>query len=141
MKRLNLTIPTLIIVILTSCSILPGSQMSDLSGTAWTLVSYGGKAILPDTGMTAFFEPGDVTGTASCNHYFGSFKVKGNQITITELGWTEMACLNPEGIMEQERKVMSLFSLAESFSFQDQSLVIKTSGGELMIFQALNINN
>ncbi|NQS91677.1 MAG: META domain-containing protein [Chloroflexi bacterium] len=139
MKRSHLIILTIFIISLSSCSVMPGIQNGGLSGTSWILVSYGGKAIISDSEMTAFFDSGEVSGSASCNHYFGSYKIKGDQITVTGLGWTEMACLNPEGIMEQEQQVMSLFSLAESFSIQDQSLVIKTSGGELMVFQAEDI--
>ncbi len=50
-----------------------------------------------------------------------------------------MACMDPEGIMQQEQQLMSLFSQAASFSLQGQVLQITTSAGELLIFQYLEI--
>ena len=89
--------------------------------------------------MTALFEAGEVNGSASCNHYFGSYKTKGNQIQIEGLGWTEMACMDPEGIMQQEQQLMSLFSQAATYFIQGQVLQITTISGELLIFQYLEI--
>jgi heat shock protein HslJ len=137
MKRNLLIVLFLITLFLSSCGILPITKNSGLNGTAWTLTSYNETTLLSETAMTAFFEDGEVNGSASCNHYFGSFKVKGDQIQIDGLGWTEMACMNPEGIMQQEQQVMSLFSQAATFSIQGQVLQIITGSGEVMEFQQI----
>jgi heat shock protein HslJ len=137
MNKKLLLILILLTLFLSSCGILPITKNSGLNGTAWTLTSYNGTTLLSDTTMTAFFESGEVNGSAGCNHYFGSFKAKGDQIQIDGLGWTEMACMDPEGIMQQEQQVMSLFSQAVTFSIQGQVLQIITGSGEVMEFQQI----
>lgn len=137
MKRNLLIVLFLIALALSSCEVLPITKNSGLIGTAWTLTSYNGTTLLSETAMTAFFEDGGVSGSASCNHYFGSFKAKGDQIQIDGLGWTEMACMDPEGIMQQEQQVMSLFSQASTFFIQGQVLQIITGSGEMMEFQQI----
>lgn len=136
MKKKLLIVLFLIALFLSSCGILPINNGS-LNGTAWTLVSYNGAALLSDTAMTAFFEDGEVNGSSSCNHYFGSYKTVGDQIQIEGLGWTEMACMNPEGIMQQEQQLMSLFSQVGTFSIQGQVLQIITGSGEVMVFHKI----
>ena len=139
MKKILLIILLLNTLILSSCGILPINKNDGLSESAWTLVSFNGDSLIPGSSMTANFEAGEVNGFASCNHYFGSYQTKGNQIQIDGLGWTEMACMDPEGIMQQEQQLMSLFSQAETYSIQGQVLQITTSAGELLIFQYLEI--
>ncbi len=137
MKKKLLLIIILLTLFLSSCGILPITKNSGLGGTAWTLTSYNGTTLLSDTTMTAFIEDKEVNGSAGCNHYFGSFKAKGDQIQIDGLAWTEMACMDPEGIMQQEQQVMSLFSKAVTFSIQGQVLQIITGSGEVMEFQQI----
>jgi len=48
-----------------------------------------------------------------------------------------MACMDPEGIMQQEQQVMSLFSQAETFSIQGKVLQILSSNGKSLIFQKI----
>lgn len=128
----------LILLTLSGCGIFSGGSEADLNGTSWTLESYGGKNLINDTAMTADFQSGEVSGSASCNHYFGSYKLKGNQITVEGLGWTEMACMNPEGIMEQESAIMSMLSQAASYSIEGGKLHIQIEGGEELVFLSLD---
>ncbi len=48
-----------------------------------------------------------------------------------------MACMDPEGIMQQEQQVMSLFSQAETFSIQGKVLQIITGSGGVMVFHQI----
>jgi len=45
-----------------------------------------------------------------------------------------MACMDPEGIMEQEQAVMGMLSHAELFSIQENYLEILTTSSETLIF-------
>ena len=137
MKKNILLYLFLITLMLSSCGGFSTGKREDLNGTAWTLVSYNGSALLPETAMTAFFKSGEVNGSASCNHYFGSYEIKGYQIEIGSVGWTAMACMDPEGIMEQEQQVMMLFSQAATFSIEGQGMQIITGTGEVMEFQKI----
>ena len=139
MKKIYLIITISIISLLfaASCSILPGTGSDQLTGTTWKLISYDGNIPLAGKNMTASFDAKEIQGSASCNSYFGTYRLKGDQISIDELGWTEMACMDPEGIMEQEQTIMKLLSESSSYSIQGDRLQITTSAGELLIFQQL----
>lgn len=139
MKKSILFLGTILISLaLSSCGLFTGGSGADLNGTAWTLESYGGKSLISATTMTANFESGEVNGSASCNHYFGSYQVNGDQITVEGLGWTEMACMDPEGIMEQEQAIMSLLSSAISYGIEGGKLHLQIEGGEELVFLSLD---
>lgn len=123
---------------LSSCGLLPTGTKGGLNNTTWTLVNYNESTLIPETAMTALFENGEVSGSASCNNYFGSYKTRGEQIQIDGLGWTEMACLNPEGIMEQEQVLMSILSQADKMSIQGETLQLTTANGDSLIFHYLD---
>jgi heat shock protein HslJ len=59
--------------------------------------------------VTLEFEDGRVAGNGGCNNFFGTYTVDGNQLTISALGSTMMACL-PEEVMQQEAQVLALLS-------------------------------
>jgi heat shock protein HslJ len=84
--------------------------------------------------MTAEFSGGEIRGSASCNQYFGGYKITGNQISIEGLGWTEMACMDPEGIMEQEIDIMTLLTNVVSFQMEGGKLTLVVESGEELIF-------
>jgi heat shock protein HslJ len=140
MKRILLFILTTILglLITAGCSILPGKGSNQLKGTSWRLISYGEKQPIPGKDMTAKFDSQEVSGSASCNHYFGSYQVRGDQFSVDGLGWTEMACLDPEGIMEQEQVLMKLFSESTSYSIQGNIMQISTSSGDLLLFEQMD---
>ena len=140
MKRILLFILTtlLSLFITASCSILAGNGSNQLNNTSWRLISYGEKQPIPGKDMTAKFDSQEVSGSASCNHYFGSYQIRGDQFSVDGLGWTEMACLDPEGIMEQEQEIMGMLGDSITFTVQGNILEILTSGGEAMIFEAIN---
>lgn len=134
---LSILLTILIAVITASCSVHPDQMIDPLTDTTWKLITYAGTNPLAGKNMTAAFDGEGISGSASCNHYFGSYKVKGNQITISGLGWTEMACLDPEGIMEQEQIIMKMLSESDTFTVQGDKLQIITSSGDFLIFQQL----
>ena len=135
MKKTTIIFSFIMILILAGCGFLDSSQEVILKGTSWKLVSYDGKFPIEGREITAIFTGAEISGSAGCNHYFGSYKVKGDEITIEGLGWTEMACLDPEGIMEQEVIVMMMFSRAEKINRRNGTLEIQTSLGEILLFE------
>jgi len=134
---LSILLTTLITVITASCATFPEQVINPLTDTTWKLMTYAGTNPLAGKNMTAAFDGKGISGSASCNHYFGSYKLKKDQITISELGWTEMACLDPEGIMEQEQIIMKMLSESDTFTIQGDRLQITTSSGDFLIFQQL----
>ena len=120
---------------LASCSY--GSSIED---TDWVLQSYGEfgnlKDVLTDTEITAEFvsSEGTVEGSAGCNSYSGSYEVKDSQLSIPgPIAATEMYCMEPEGVMEQERQYLEILQAAESYSVEDGELQINC-GGQVLVY-------
>ena len=120
---------------LASCSY--GSSIED---TDWVLQSYGEpgnlKDVLTDTEITAEFvsSEGAVEGSAGCNSYSGSYEVKDSQLSIPgPIAATEMYCMEPEGVMEQERQYLEILQAAKSYSVEDGELQINC-GGQVLVY-------
>jgi len=111
-----------------------------LESTRWVLESYGNadnpQAILEGTEVTAEFLAGEVIGSAGCNSYFASYEIDGQDITIDSIGATEMACLEPEGVMDQETLYLSALGQAERFLIEDGTLKIFYSDDQVLTFSA-----
>lgn len=109
--------------------------------TAWMLESYGEKGnlqtVIKGTEITAIFDStkAQVHGSAGCNRYFGDHESSNNKLSILQIAYTEMYCLEPEGVMEQEQKYLKALQAAESYEIRDGKLRI-TCGAEVLIFVA-----
>jgi heat shock protein HslJ len=138
MKRVLTTVMLSVFIFtgLVACS-APNSTLED---TKWFLRSYGEQnnlqALIEDTEITATFNSvkGEVSGTAGCNTYFARYEVQGNKLSILEMAWTEMACVSPEGVMEQEQEFLAILANAQSFQADDTTLTIFCSGGQQLYF-------
>ncbi|MBN1176203.1 MAG: META domain-containing protein [Dehalococcoidales bacterium] len=128
----------LALLILTGLPALAGCQelASPLEDYEWVLTSHGKYweplSVLPGTEITAFFdsETKEVSGSAGCNSYFGSYEVDHLTLTITgPLGVTEMWCGEEKG--EQERVYLEALQAAESFRLIQGGLRIEGNGWQL----------
>jgi len=112
-----------------------------LEDTTWMLQSYGEQdnlnAVLEGTEITAFFDSavGQVNGSAGCNSYSGGYEIDDSELSILQLANTEMACLEPEGTMDQEQQYLSLLQAAESYRVEDGALQINC-GGQVLLYTA-----
>ncbi len=137
----------LIVSLCMACAILTlfacGTSDSTLERNKWSLNSYGEQnnleQVLDGTKITATFDKGEgeVSGSGGCNTYFASYEIDGNNLSISNLAWTERACLSPAGVMEQEQKFLSLLADAESFYTDDTSLTITCSSGRQLYFTVI----
>ena len=116
------------------------SYVSSIEDTVWVLQSYGEsrnlKDVLTDTKITAEFvnSEGTVEGSAGCNSYSGSYEVKDSQLSIPgPIAATEMYCMEPEGVMEQERQYLEILQAAKSYSVEDGELHINC-GGQVLVY-------
>ncbi len=85
------------------------AQATDLTGNwkmvGWTLPNaIPIKAHLP----TLVFKGAQVSGTAGCNRYSGSYSLSGGNITFGHLALTRMACAEP--VNQQEQAFMKTLS-------------------------------
>lgn len=109
-----------------------------LEGTAWTLESFvEGEAVtslIAGTTITLQFSDGGVTGSAGCNNYGGSYALEDDEITTSDLYWTEMACLDPEGVMEQEQRYLDVLTDVTSLEHEANRLTLRTPDGRGLVF-------
>jgi len=145
-RRGFLALSILIIVVLTIAAWLPGasaagetssdnSNMTNLDGTNWKLLSINGEAIIDGSQVTAEFTEGQVGGTAGVNRYFASYELDGETLTIGPAGSTMM--MGPEDLMQQEMVFLAALGTAESFQVTGDSLQIDYDGGYLIFAAGL----
>ena len=132
MKKL-LFVLTFVPFLLISCA-SGGNAAEDLNGTRWELLYINKSEPIPGSMVTIEFENGEVRGSAGCNSYFGSYQVKGNVISFGMLAMTEMACLEPEGFMEQEQAYLQFLSEVETFALEGERLMLKKAVQEQFTF-------
>lgn len=117
--------------VLGACS---GSSTNDLAGTVWEVVSLSGSDLLPGTTITLEFTDEEVSGSAGCNHYGGSYQISGSNLTFSEIFQTEMACPEPPGVLEQEGNYLAALNIADSFQVIGNRLELRTEeGGQLLL--------
>ena len=141
MKKISIVLIVVILLMfiiigITSCS----TSNPILEDAKWFLTSYRMQdkleGLIEDTEITATFNSteGEVSGSAGCNTYWAVYEVKGGELSIFDMSFTEMACISPEGVMEQEQVFLSLLAKAQSFEANDATLTIFCSGGQQLYF-------
>lgn len=114
------------IALLASIAILPvaclGSDFADSLEGSWQLtfgvVNGEEIPILESHPITMTFDGDEVTGTASCNGYGGTYELSGATITFGNLAMTEMACM-PEETMRAESLFAEGLAMVETISLDD----------------------
>ena len=107
----------------------------------WVLESYGiqgiPQAVITGTNITATFDSSDdtVNGSAGCNSYSANYEAEHDVLVISQIAMTEMACLEPEGITEQEQHYVRALGTSGRYDYQDGQLKIFYSPGEVLIFK------
>lgn len=110
---------------------LPGSA---LEGTTWTLTSLAKSKPLAGAEITAGFMDGELSGSTGCNIYFYTYRTDGLRLILEGDGVTEMACTQPQGVMEQEELFLDYLHQVDQFIFSENGLQLITSDGDVLIF-------
>jgi heat shock protein HslJ len=122
----------------------------DLDGTSWSLLAFIEPnpaedmpvplplpdILLPGSEITLVLEGGAAQGSASCNTYWADIARDGNAFTFGNLAFTEMACLEPEGVMEQEDRYLYLLRDIASQNLYGGQLWLETEDGRSLVFRA-----
>ncbi len=106
-----------------------------LENTDWQLITVGETHMLEDTQITLHFGSEEVSGNASCNSYFARYETSDSVLSMDAIGMTEMWCMEPEGIMDQEFLYLSSLSNIENFSLIEEQLTIVLNDGSQLIFE------
>lgn len=125
-----------IIGTLTSClSAGRGADTDELPGTSWALTSLSGSELLPGTAITLDFETEELSGSAGCNHYGAGYQLSGNSLRVGDVAATEMACPEPQGILQQEEAYLTALSGANSYQVTGGQLEIRDeAAGQVLVF-------
>ncbi len=89
-----------------------------IAGTEWELAAIDGQPPLESARAWIRFKPDEtwVTGSSGCNRITGSYIRRGQDgIRIGPLATTKRFCNEPEGIMQQEARMLHLLSEAVSY--------------------------
>ena len=101
-----------------------------LAGQTYTLDKLNGAPILTNTNMTiTFSSDGTLNGFSGCNNYSGRYTANNGQITVSEINGTNMFCVDPPGVMEQEGAYINALRAAASFEIPGMSaqLIIRNA--------------
>jgi len=135
MKTLRIVlIITILAIGLNSCSRDNTAGQSDLGDATWILTSYNENRPIEGTQTTLQFKEGQISGNAGCNHYGGSYQIKGDALSFADLFNTEIACIEPEGVMKQEQIYLELLGASQRFELVDGVLTLFTSQQQTLTF-------
>jgi heat shock protein HslJ len=122
---------------------LPDDAIPEPEDAVWTLDRFieNGEStqVIEGSETTMIFqggvirEEGSVGGTAGCNQYGAEYSgVNGFEIT----SWmaTEMGCLDPDGIMEQEQRFLAILGSVTSLTIEGDGMELSTDDGVRLVF-------
>lgn len=97
-----------------------------LDGTQWSLSSIEDRSVVQGSHVSLYFREGTVWGISGCNVYGGEYTTKkGDKLAITDLGATELACISPDGIMDQESEYLEYLGNSVAYDCDDGFLHLK----------------
>jgi heat shock protein HslJ len=93
---------------------------------------------IPGTRITASFTAdGGISGSSGCNLYGGSWMANGESFAIGQVFCTEMYCMEPEGVMDQESAYLTLLGQVAGYTMTGERLVLTdNTGTPLLVFSA-----
>ena len=99
-----------------------------LTGTSWRAEIIMGRPVIDASASTITFEiDGRVHGRGGCNRYFGSSTIDGEQVSLSALGSTKMACA--PALMDQEARFFEALESAERWGLDEHGLLLIHSAG------------
>ena len=136
MKRTTLTIAVMALaVLIVACGAGPVGG-ADLLDTRWVLVTLEGEPPLAGRAPSAEFSADQISGSASCNSYFGTYEVSGGELNIGDVAHTEMWCEDPEGVMDQEQAFLVALASVTSYRMAGEQLeLLDGSGAVILLFE------
>ncbi len=127
-----------IVFIAVLAALLPAcgaSGAATLGDTAWELESLTGRDLLPGTTITLKFEGQQISGSAGCNQYGGNYQAGGDSLSVGDVFFTEMGCMEPEGIMDQEIAYLTALGSAATYQINaDRLKVYNNAGTQILVF-------
>ncbi|MDX2274845.1 MAG: META domain-containing protein [Hyphomonadaceae bacterium] len=112
-------------VLAAACASIAPPMQANLAGTRWTVQTIDGERAGAIRAPTVIFGADRrVSGSASCNSYFGTYSTHDGEIDVRSLGRTEMAC--EQALMRQEEAFIGALDAATRY--------VVESNGRLMLY-------
>jgi uncharacterized lipoprotein YbaY len=116
-----------------------GRQPITLAGTSWLVRAYNNGqeavvSILKGSTVTAAFAKDDtISGLAGCNRYSAGYEISAGKITIGPARTTRKACRDPEGIMDQESRLLAALAASSAYRIEGERLQLRADDGALQV--------
>lgn len=108
-----------------------------LGGGRWQLVELNGKKLANSQIYVEFDEEKmRLSGHAGCNRFFGAYGLTGNNVALTGIGSTKMACMQP-GVMRTEAAFLRALSDATKIRENGMNLRIFIGNKRAMRFKRM----
>jgi heat shock protein HslJ len=99
-----------------------------LTGTRWSLVSFGGSPILASESTSMNFEKGRLSGSDGCNRYSTGYSAAEGRLKIgPNIASTRMAC--PAPIMEEATTFIGMLARTAGFRLDGERMTLLDSSG------------
>ena len=129
---------------------LPAGANASLEGTKWALTGFietkpvegmttpllAVSTLLADSEITLTLDGGTARGSAGCNSYSAGYSTDGASLTFGPMAVTEMACLEPDGLTEQELLYLSFLGDMITYSISGSQLWADAGNGRSLLFVA-----
>ena len=108
-----------------------------LDGSTWKVTSYNNNrqavvGVLGDAEITLSFADGEVSGSAGCNNFHGTYVVEGDRIEFGPARTTRMTCEEP--LMTQEQQFLAALASAVTWRIDGNVLDMHRADGERAIW-------
>ena len=108
-----------------------------LAGFEWKVTNFNNDrhavvGVIGQSRLTLAFKDGQVSGSAGCNNFHGSYRTDGDSIQIGPLATTRRACDEP--LMTQEREFLSALASAVTWSIDGNVLDMHRADGERAVW-------
>ena len=102
----------------------------------WNVTGYnnGKQAVvspIAGTTLTAIFTEGEVSGSAGCNDYNGSYTLDGDQVVIGPLSTTRKAC--EQDVMDQEAAFLTALQTPSSVEQGGATVTLRDASGAMQV--------
>ena len=119
-------------ILVVGCGSGPADSAA-LQDTRWVLVALGGEPPLVGAAPSAEFTADQISGSASCNTYFGTYTVGDGELSIGDVAHTEMWCAEPEGVMDQEQVFLMTLATVGGYRLADGGLELLDGAGDVVL--------
>ena len=115
-----------------------GGEGSPLADTEWRLVALGDadspSAVVGDDATAEFTTETDMTGWTGCNSYGAGYSVRGSELRLDDLQWTEAGCPS-DALFQQEQRMQGSLATAERFEILGERLTLHSEDGQVLVFE------